>query len=66
MAASCISNKAQQRALLLHAGRPGPREIFSNFSDEQRGADNAFGTAVARLDEYFKLNSQNFNCPRAQ
>ena len=35
VAASGISNKAQRRALLLHVGGPGLREIFSNFSAEQ-------------------------------
>ena len=31
------------------------REIFSSFSAEQRGADDAFDTALALLDEYFNL-----------
>ena len=63
VAASGISNKAQKRALLLHVGGPGLREIFSNFSAEQRGADDAFDTALALLDEYFKLK---LNIPKAR
>ena len=63
VAASGISNKAQKRALLLHVGGPGLREIFSNFSDEQRGAEDAFDTALALLDEYFKLK---LNIPKAR
>ena len=62
VAAFGISNKAQKRALLLHIGGPGLREIFSNFSAEQRGADDAFDTALALLDEYFKLK---LNIPKA-
>ena len=63
VAASGISNKALKRALLLHVRGPGLREIFSNFSAEQRGADDAFDTALALLDEYFKWK---LNIPKAR
>ena len=55
MATSGINNNAQKRALLLYVGGPGLREIFSDFSAEQRGADDVFDTALALLDEYIKL-----------
>ena len=63
VAASGISNKAQKKALLLHVGGPGLTEIFGNFSAQQRGADDAFDTALALLDEYFKLK---LNIPKAR
>ena len=63
VAAAGVTDDTQKRALLLHLAGQGVRDIFATFSEEDRGNDSDFNTAVQLLAEHFK---QKKNVPMAR
>ena len=61
--ASGIDEPKQQRALLLHLGGPGVREIFQTIPEETKGDAKDFKKAMESLTDYFKLKK---NIPMAR
>lgn len=61
--ASGIDDPKQQRALLLHLGGPGVREIFRTIPEETKGDAKDFKKAMESLTDYFKLKK---NIPMAR
>ena len=53
--ASGIDDPKQQRALLLHLGGPGVREIFRTIPEKTKGDATDFKKAMESLIDYFKL-----------
>ena len=61
--ASGIVNPTQQRALLLHIGGRGIRDILSTYPDEDRGTEAEFTKTMDCLKNHFK---EKKNVPKAR
>jgi hypothetical protein len=67
--ASGVKDNEQKKAILLHAGGPGLREIELNFSADQKAKltedqrSNPYSETVALFDEHFTLKR---NIPKAR
>ena len=54
LVASGVTKNEQKRALLFHKGGEGLRILFKTVPADQRGADDDYATAIAKLDDLLK------------